>query len=314
MPFAVVFPGQGSQSVGMGLALQDTKLRARTYLKQCDALTSLNPSLLETLLHGPEEILNQPFYTALGIVSVSLATLAVCSDLLKHPECIGVAGHSLGEYTALCATGVLSLEETLTLVQARVKAMEQAVPEGQGGMMAILGVSQDVIQKTMALVPGFIEIANDNGGDQWVLSGEKSALEIMKQKLSEAGAKRIISLNVRGPFHSSWMKPAQPLLAQALDPLVFRTPCVPIVSNVSAQPESDPSTLKANLINHLCQGVRWRETMDFFASQGVTHVLEMGPGSVLSGLFRRSHPSISCLSFSQLSSFQQLTELLGHFD
>jgi len=285
MTLAFVFPGQGSQSIGM---LQESaEAVAPTFEEASDAL---GYDLWRLIQEGPEARLNETEFTQPALLTASVALWRIWIQHGAQPAYL--AGHSLGEYSALVAAGVVSLREGVQMVQTRGQLMQAAVPIGEGGMAAVMGLSDDAIveacqKASEATDLGQVQAANLNAPGQVVISGTSEALAVAIELCKTAGAKRAIPLNVSAPFHSELMRPAAEQLAMSLEDVQFQPPKIPIVQNVLASDCVDPETIKQNLITQMYSAVRWTESVEFLASAGVTDVVECGPGKVLTGLNRR---------------------------
>ena len=289
MTLAVTFPGQGSQSVGMGKALADAYPEAKAVFDEVDE--ALGEKLSSIIWDGPEETLTLTANAQPALMAVSIAAMRA---LEKEGFSIGnsaafVAGHSLGEYSALCAAGTFSIADTARLLRIRGNAMQAAVPVGKGAMAAIIGLEQADVEAICgeASAQGSCQIANDNGGGQLVISGEKDAVEKAAGLASEKGAKRAMLLPVSAPFHSALMQPAADAMDEALAQVQMNAPVVPLVANVLAAPTSDPEEIRAKLVEQVTGQVRWRESIEWMGANGVTQLMEVGSGKVLSGLARR---------------------------
>jgi len=290
MSIAFIFPGQGSQAVGMGHGLATTFACARKAFDEVDA--ALGDKLSTIMWEGPAEKLTLTENTQPALVAVSLAAMRVLEaeagvDLRR--DAAFVAGHSVGEYSALAAAGALTLAEAVQLVRIRGRAMQQAVPVGVGAMAALLGVDFDQAAAIAAEAAQgeIVQAANDNGGGQVVVSGHKAAVERAVEIAKAKGVRRAMMLPVSGPFHSALMQPAADVMAEALAKILIKAPCVPLVANVLAQPTSDPAQIVRGLIAQVTGTVRWRESIAFMAGAGVTTFYEVGAGKVLSGLVKR---------------------------
>ncbi|WP_176083963.1 ACP S-malonyltransferase [Martelella sp. HB161492] len=295
MTIAFTFPGQGSQTVGMGKALADEFAEARAVFEEVD--DALGESLSATIWDGPEETLQLTANAQPALMAVSIATMRVLEtrgvDLKTHVSY--VAGHSLGEYSALCAAGTFSLADTARLLRIRGNAMQAAVPVGEGAMAAIIGLEFDQVEAvcTEAAKTGLCQIANDNGGGQIVISGAKAPVELAARLASEAGAKRALLLPVSAPFHSALMAPAAKAMEEALAAVAKSAPVVPVIANVRALPVDDADEIARLLVEQVTGRVRWRETVSWFAENGVDTLYEVGAGKVLSGLARRIDKSLA---------------------
>jgi [acyl-carrier-protein] S-malonyltransferase len=298
MALAATFPGQGSQQVGMGKALFDAFPESRAVFDEVDA--ALGEKLSAVIFEGPEVRLTLTANAQPALMAVSMAALrALEARGFSLPgKASFVAGHSLGEYSALCAAGSISLADTARLLRIRGNAMQAAVPPGQGAMAAIIGLEQDVVAEACAEAAGkgVCQIANDNGGGQLVISGSKAEVDRACEILKEKGAKRAIPLPVSAPFHSAMMAPAADAMREALAGVDVRRPSVPLVANVLAAPITDPDEIRSRLVEQVTGQVRWRESVEFLARNGVTVQLELGSGKVLSGLVRRIDKDVNALA------------------
>lgn len=287
MAIAFTFPGQGSQSVGMGKDLAEAFPESRAVFEEVDE--ALGQKLSALMWDGPEETLTLTANAQPALMAVSMAALRALEahGFVLKDKVSYVAGHSLGEYSALCAAGVFSLADTARLLRIRGDAMQKAVPVGAGAMAAILGLEQGDVEAACAEAGGTVQIANDNGGGQLVISGAKDAVERASAVASAKGAKRTIPLPVSAPFHSALMQPAADAMREALAGVAKSAPSVPVVANVTVSPLSDPEEIARRLVEQVTGRVRWRETVEWFAANGVTTLYEIGSGKVLSGLARR---------------------------
>jgi [acyl-carrier-protein] S-malonyltransferase len=290
MAAAFVFPGQGSQAVGMGKALAEAFPQARAVFDEVDA--ALGEKLTATMWEGPIDKLTLTENAQPALMAVSVATMRVLEaeagvDLKRDAQF--VAGHSLGEYSALAAAGAFSISDTAKLLRIRGRAMQQAVPVGTGAMAALLGMELDAAAAAAAeAAQGEVcDVANDNGGGQVVVSGNKSAVERAVEIAKAKGARRAMMLQVSAPFHCALMKPAADAMAEALSKTNVKAPAVPVVANVVAKPISDPAEIVKRLVEQVTGTVRWRECAATMAAQGVTRFYEVGSGKVLTGLLKR---------------------------
>jgi [acyl-carrier-protein] S-malonyltransferase len=290
MSVAFVFPGQGSQTVGMGKALADAFMTARHVFEEVDA--ALGEPLTATMWDGPAEKLTLTENAQPALMAVSLATMRVLEaeaglDLRRDAKF--VAGHSLGEYSALAAAGAFTISDAARLLRIRGRAMQQAVPVGTGAMAALLGLSfEDAVAVAAEAAQGEVcQAANDNGGGQVVVSGHKPAVERALEIAKAKGAKRALLLPVSAPFHCALMQPAADVMAQALAKTNVKAPVVPVIANVLAAPISDPQEIVRRLVEQVTATVRWRECVAFMASQGINTFYEIGAGKVLTGLLKR---------------------------
>jgi [acyl-carrier-protein] S-malonyltransferase len=299
MAIVFVFPGQGSQAVGMGAELAKAHASARAVFEEVD--TALGQKLSEIMFGGPLETLTLTENAQPALMAVSLALVRVLEvehGLELASKVKYVAGHSLGEYSALAAVGALSIADAARLLKTRGRAMQAAVPVGQGAMAALLGVGKEVAEKLAAeAAQGEIcQLANDNEPTQAVISGAKSAIDRAAQLAKAHGVRRFIPLNVSAPFHCALMQPAADTMAQALAHVEMRTPAVPLIANVLAAPISDPAEIRRCLIEQVTGTVRWRESVAAMATLGITDVYEIGPGKVLAGLAKRIVPALNATS------------------
>jgi [acyl-carrier-protein] S-malonyltransferase len=290
MSLAFIFPGQGSQAVGMGKALADAFPAARAVFEEVDA--ALNETLTKVIWEGPAETLTLTENAQPALMAVSLAVMRVLEteagvDLARDAQF--VAGHSLGEYSALAAAGALSVGDTARLLRIRGRAMQKAVPVGTGAMAALLGLDfeQAVTVAGEAAQDQICQAANDNGGGQVVVSGDKAAVERAVEIAKGRGARRAMMLPVSAPFHCALMQPAADVMAAALAAVAVKSPAVPVVANVLAKPIRDPTDIVAALVAQVTGTVRWRDSIVFMANAGVTRFYEVGAGKVLSGLVKR---------------------------
>jgi [acyl-carrier-protein] S-malonyltransferase len=299
MTIAFVFPGQGSQAVGMGMELANTYACARALFDEVDA--ALGQKLSALMFAGPLETLTLTANAQPALMAVSLAVMRVLEAekgfaLAQRVAC--VAGHSLGEYSALAAAGALTIADAARLLQIRGQAMQAAVPVGQGAMAALLGANKEIAEGlAAAAAQGEVcQVANDNEPTQAVISGSKSAIDRAGQLAKAHGVRRFVPLNVSAPFHCAMMQPAADAMAQALANIEVKAPVVPVIANVLAAPLSDPAEIKKRLIEQVTGTVRWRECVATMAAAGVTDVYEIGTGKVLAGLVKRIVPSLNAAS------------------
>ncbi|MEP9366296.1 ACP S-malonyltransferase [Xanthobacter sp. VNH20] len=290
MTTAFIFPGQGSQAVGMGKALAENFAVAKAVFDEVDG--ALGETLSRTMWDGPIEELTLTANAQPALMAVSLAAMRVLeaeAGLDLSRDASFVAGHSLGEYSALAAAGALSITDAARLLRIRGRAMQDAVPVGQGAMAAILGLDFEQASAVAEEAAGadVCEAANDNANGQVVLSGSTAAVERAMEIAKAKGASRAILLPVSAPFHCRLMQPAADAMQAALAASTVKAPVVPVVSNVRAAPVSDPAEIVALLVQQVTGTVRWRESVLFMAGAGVTRTVEVGAGKVLSGLSRR---------------------------
>ena len=290
MAVAFVFPGQGSQTVGMGKALAANFAVARQVFAEVDE--ALGAKLSAIVFEGPQETLTLTENAQPALMAVSLATIRVLEaeaglDLKRDAQF--VAGHSLGEYSALAAAGAFTIGDTARLLRLRGRAMQKAVPVGVGAMAALIGLEFDVAAAVAseAAQGQVCQAANDNGGGQVVVSGDKAAVERAVEIAKTKGAKRAMILPVSAPFHCALMQPAADVMAQALGKVAVKSPVVPVVSNVLAKAIQEPAEIVRALVAQVTGTVRWRESVSFMAEAGVKTFYEIGAGKVLSGLIKR---------------------------
>jgi [acyl-carrier-protein] S-malonyltransferase len=292
MTRAFVFPGQGSQAVGMGRALAEAFPAARLVFEEVD--DGLKQRLSKLMFEGPEADLTLTENAQPALMAVSQAVLKVLETegqwTLPHKVRF-VAGHSLGEYSALAAAGTLSLGEAARLLKRRGQAMQKAVPVGVGAMAALLGLdlaqAQPIAAAAAKETGKICACANDNAPGQVVVSGHKEAVERTIALAAEQGAKRSVMLPVSAPFHCALMKPAADAMGEALEKVTLSVPSVPLIANVTAQPVSDPETIRRLLVEQVTATVRWRESVETMKAEGVTRIFELGAGKVLAGLTKR---------------------------
>ncbi|MDH4990266.1 ACP S-malonyltransferase [Aquamicrobium lusatiense] len=313
MAIAFTFPGQGSQTVGMGKELADAYPEARRVFEEVDE--ALGEKLSALIFEGPEETLTLTANAQPALMAVSLAAMrALESKGFSLKEKVAyVAGHSLGEYSALAAAGFVSIADAARLLRIRGNAMQAAVPAGEGAMAAIIGLEQADVEAacTEAAQDEVCQIANDNGGGQLVISGSKAAVERGAALCTAKGAKRALMLQVSAPFHSALMGPAADAMREALAGVARHAPVVPVVSNVSVEPTIDTDLITARLVEQVTGRVRWRETVEWFGANGVTTLYEIGAGKVLSGLARRINRDIAVSSVGTPADIEAALAALG---
>lgn len=300
--FAAVFPGQGSQYVGMGYDFFCQSAAVKNLFDEAEHILRID--LKKAMFEGPEEILRETKYAQPAIFITSMAVMSFLKEIYDFPpeSFAFFAGHSLGEYAALCAAGVISFTDTIELIKIRCNAMSKITG---GGMVALIGLAFEKAQALVASLGnqhGTCEIANDNALDQVVISGDLTALHKISDAAKAAGAHRCVFLNVSGPFHSSLMKSAQKEFEDAIKHVIFHNPCSPVITNVSAIPQTEPPVLKEHLSRQISSGVLWRATQLEFEKLKVTQLVEIGAGKVLCGLAKKTIPSIKAVSLSTIES------------
>ncbi|WP_163271537.1 ACP S-malonyltransferase [Chelativorans alearense] len=298
MSIAFTFPGQGSQAVGMGRDLAEAFPEARAVFDEVDE--ALAQKLSKLMWEGPEDELTLTANAQPALMAVSMAAIRVMEKggLSLKDKVAYVAGHSLGEYSALCAAGTFSLADTARLLRIRGNAMQAAVPVGEGAMAAIIGLETDDVEAVCVEAgKGTVcQVANDNGGGQLVISGAAPAVEEAARLATDRGARRAIMLPVSAPFHSALMAPAAERMREALAGVAKSAPAVPVLANVTVTPLRDPDEIAARLVEQVTGRVRWRETVEWFGGNGVGTLYEIGSGKVLTGLARRINRDIEAIA------------------
>ncbi len=295
----MVFPGQGSQVVGMGKELADSFKEAKDVFAQVDE--TLKQHLSKLMFEGPIETLTETQNAQPALMAVSVAVMRVIEKQgkLKLADIASyVAGHSLGEYSALCAAGAIDVSQTALLLRTRGNAMQDAVPKGKGGMVALVGTDYETAQliAKKASVKGVCQAANDNGGGQVVISGAMEAIDYVIELAAEHGIRRAVKLPVSAPFHSQLMEPAAAVMQEALARATIHAPVIPVIANVTADEVTDAETIRRLLVEQVTGMVRWRESVIALKHKGVTHAVECGSGKVLAGLIKRIEPDMQALS------------------
>ena len=291
---AFLFPGQGAQAIGMGKDLAENFLVSKNVFEEVN--DALGQNLSGLIWDGDIETLTLTENAQPALMATSIAAIkALEAEGIKFDQASYIAGHSLGEYSALCAAGSLSLTDTAKLLRIRGKAMQDAVPFGVGAMAAILGLDFDTVSQITNLSSDdqLCQAANDNDPGQVVISGHKNAVDQTIELAKDAGAKRAVLLPVSAPFHCSLMQPAADIMAKALNDIKLEDPIVPLIANVSANEQNNGDVIKDLLIEQVTGSVRWRESIEFMSSKGVSEVFEIGAGKALSGMVRRINREIS---------------------
>ncbi|WP_321843200.1 ACP S-malonyltransferase [Paraburkholderia bannensis] len=311
MKFAFVFPGQGSQAVGMLDAFADNAIVRETVQEASDAL---GQDIGKLIAEGPAEELNLTTNTQPVMLTAAYAVYRAWQQAGGPAPAI-VAGHSLGEYTALVAAGVLAFRDAVPLVRFRAQAMQNAVPVGEGGMAAVLGLDDDTVRavcaEAAAASGGVVEAVNFNAPAQVVIAGHKAAVEKACEVAKAKGAKRALTLPVSAPFHSSLLKPASDQLRDYLASVTLNAPVIPVVNNVDVAFETDPAKIRDALVRQAAGAVRWVECVQAIAAQGATHVIECGPGKVLAGLTKRIDGNLVGASVLDPKSLEEALALLS---
>ncbi len=313
MTSAFIFPGQGSQAVGMGKELSDNMPVAKDVFEEVNDALGQNLSTL--MFEGPLEELTLTYNAQPALMATSMAVMRVLEkdfDIKLSDVAAYAAGHSLGEYSALTAAQCLSLTDTAKLLKLRGEAMQRAVPVGIGAMAAIMGAQFNIVEEIakQASLDQICTAANDNADGQVVISGHKAAVERAMEIAKERGIKRAILLPVSAPFHCPLMQPAADEMAEALSNVTFNTPLIPIITNVSAEPHSDPDILRNMLVEQITGRVRWRESVLKMVELGVDQLIEAGSGKVLSGLARRINRDINAVSLQSPTDIENFAKEL----
>ena len=303
----IVFPGQGSQKIGMGKELSDNFTEAKQVFEEVN--DALNFNLTRVMWDGTDKEIALTSNAQPALMACSIATLKVLNKItnknLSDLACY-VCGHSLGEYSAMTAAEVFSLSQCATLLRLRGDAMQKAVPIGKGAMAALIGTNIEMAVKVIDKVKhyGVCDIANDNSQGQVVISGDILAVENAMKFSKDFGIKKAILLPVSAPFHCKLMRPAQIIMEEALNKLNFKTPLIPIISNVNVLPENNPDKLRKNLIDQVTGTVRWRETMEFAEKKGIKKIIELGSGKVLTGIAKRMIKDIVTINIENTEDFK----------
>lgn len=307
---AFVFPGQGSQAVGMGHDIYEQNEKAKEIFTKANEVLGYELSTL--CFQGPEDVLKVTYHTQPALLTTSIALWEAAKERLPKPDF--VAGHSLGEYSALVAAGSLSFEDAVNLVRKRGEFMEEAVPSGQGAMAAVMGATRSVIADTCQSVSDSghsVQIANVNTDNQFVISGTKQGVILASQQLKEKGAKRIVDLPVSGPFHSSLMEPAAALLKEVFTVATFKDADIPVLSNIDATPRQAAEDIQESLLKQVYSSVLWEDSIREMVEQGVRTFIEIGSGKVLSGLIKKIDRHVNVYSIHDASSLEDVAAKLG---
>ena len=313
MAAAFTFPGQGSQAVGMGRELANNFAAARAVFDEVDA--ALGQKLSALMWDGPADDLTLTSNAQPALMAVSMAAVRVLEadfGVTVKDHAGYVAGHSLGEYSALAAAGTFSIADTARLLRTRGDAMQKATPVGTGAMAALLGLDYEAAAKVAAeAAQGDVcQAANDNAPGQVVVSGSKAAVERAVEIAKTHGAKRAMLLPVSAPFHCALMQPAADVMARALSSVTMNDPAVPLIANVEAGPVSDAATIRENLVKQVTGTVRWRESVEWMAANGVTVMVELGAGKVLTGMARRMAPDANCMATASVADLEAVAAAL----
>ena len=309
----IVFPGQGSQKIGMGKEMSENFIEAKEVFEEVD--DAINFNLSKIMWEGSDYDIALTSNAQPALMACGVAVYRVLNKLTnkKLPDLADyIGGHSLGEYTALTVADVFSLKECAKLLRLRGDAMQQAVPLNQGAMAAFIGVDVKTTLKIINEVEkiGVCNIGNDNANGQVVISGDKLAVDKAVELSKDFGVKRAVILPVSAPFHCQLMKPAQLIMEKALNKLNFNAPLVPIICNINALPETETSKLKQNLINQVTGTVRWRETMNLVNKLGVDKIIELGNGKVLTGIAKRMVDNVKAINIEKPSDFDELLKII----
>lgn len=311
--FAFIFPGQGSQFIGMGKELADAFPEAKAVFDEVDA--ALGQHLSTLMWSGDEEELKLTSNTQPALMAVSVAAIrALAARGIDISKAAFVAGHSLGEYSALAASGAISVADAARVLRIRGNAMQAAVPAGQGAMAALLGADPAQAAQVCEIGSadgGICEIANDNAPGQIVISGQKAAIELAASRVSDVGVKKAMLLPVSAPFHCSMMQPAADEMSRALAEIEIKAPSVPLIANVTAEPTSDPAQIRQQLVEQVTGQVRWRESVLFMEAQGIGLTVEAGAGKVLTVMNRRTAKDIEGVTLGTAEDVESVAERLS---
>lgn len=309
---AFVFPGQGAQTLGMGKDLAEAYPAARAVFDEVD--DALGEALSAVIWGDDMDALTLTANAQPALMATSIAAMkALEAEGVTHQAASYVAGHSLGEYSALCAAGAITLADTARLLRTRGSAMQAAVPVGVGAMAALLGLDFDAARAVAdeAAQGEVCQAANDNDPTQVVISGHKAAVERALDIAKDKGAKRAVLLPVSAPFHCALMDPAAKVMAEALDDVEIAAPAVPLVANVRAAAVTDPAHIRSGLVDQVCGSVRWRESVQWMSAQGVTEMWEIGAGKALSGMVRRIDRAVTCTAVGTADQVRAVAQTLG---
>lgn len=310
---AFVFPGQGSQFIGMGKDLFENFSSARDVFKEIDDILGIK--LSSVTFKGPEDSLNLTSNTQPSLMSVSMALISVLEKEFNfsiRENCSFSAGHSLGEYTSLCAMKSLKLSDTANLLKIRGSSMEKAMSKGEGGMAALIGTDTEKVKnlvKSLFGDNGLCEVANDNGAGQVVVSGKMSAIDKIVSEYKDYDIKKAVKLSVSGPFHSKFMLPAAKIMEEALSEVDMQMPIVPVLSNVTALEANSVEDIKLNLVNQIVSMVRWREIIENLKNKKITRLVEIGPGKVLCNIARRIYKDLEVISIQNIKDIESFVKL-----
>lgn len=303
---AYLFPGQGSQEVGMGKDLYTHSPAARKIFDEID--TALTRPLTKLMFEGPDEELRQTINAQPAIMAVSLACIKAMEEQLDIeiiPNPVVMAGHSLGEYTALAVAGVLDVTDTAKLVQLRGKLMQQACIQNPGTMASIIGLDQMIVTEIVSGTGAYV--SNINTTEQIVISGNHKAVSDASDLLSKKGARKVIPLRVGGAFHSGLMEPAKYELEQAIHKLTFQDSNIPIIANCSAKPIVSVADIKHELVSQICGCVHWHQSIDYMIKSGISNFIEVGPGKAINGMVRRIDKSVNITSVNNMETILNLS-------
>ncbi len=305
---AFVFPGQGSQSVGMGKSLYDSSAAAKNIFDSADEV--LGRSISKICFEGPEEDLKQTINTQPAILITSIAALEALREKANiTPDC--VAGHSLGEYGAYYAAGVVDFDTAMKLIDKRAREMNAAAETTKGSMTAVIGMDKDAILDTISKIDGIVSVANYNSPAQIVITGEAEAVEKANTALKEAGAKRVIPLPVSGGFHSKLMEDASVKFSEVLDDCDIKDAKIPVFTNVDAEPTTSAIRFKAKMTAQIYSSVMWTQTVEKMIADGVDTFVEIGPGKVLAGLIKKTNPAVNVLNVYDVETLNAVAEALS---